>query len=268
MLLPEILGRAQVWAYEYSEYDEEERIHHQTGHHPVGLADLIPDDARRVLLAGSTHTSARALHRLFAGLGGARLEMQGAKPETGEAASDEAHLLSGRWCQRVFEAIREFQARVHHRDEWHPDRDETFWPAVARDAADDATRKAAAVLGVPPIAVALAARALWGAWGLTGEREHRLMGSLHVAIIPGARVNEQFLAKIERLDWKLTDEQKQALREWNMRGLGKREGALPPGSRRKLQAMRGHLTRDLIRELRPLVKDVKKKSTKRKRPRK
>ena len=183
------------------------------------------------------------------------MEMQGAKPDTGQAASDEAtRLLSPRWCQRAFEAVRAYQATAHHRDQWHPDEDETFWPAVARDAADDATRKAAAVLGVPPIAVALAACALWH-WSLTAEREHRVKGSLLLAINPNVQFTDRAQIARDR-DWKLSEGEKQVLGHWHVRGT--QERALPAALRRKLQAMRGHFTRDLIREMQPLMKDVTK----------
>jgi transcriptional regulator with XRE-family HTH domain len=264
LLLPTILGRAQVWAYEHRDFIGPRRgvEQIQVGRHPVGLADLIPSDERRVLLAGSTHTSAKALHTLVAGLRGEAIEMQGAKPDTGEATRDEAtRLLSPLWLGRIVEAIREHYASMLPPREWHPDHDEEFWPAIGRDAADDATRKAAAVLGVPPIAVALAARARWnGVRGLTAEREYRLIGSLLIAIDPKVRFTDEAQIARDR-EWNLSGAEKQALGDWHVRD--KRETALPPALRRKLQAMRGHFTRDLIRELRPLMKGVTKKQTRR-----
>jgi len=214
LLLPTILGRAQVWAYEYEQVRSpargDERV--KVGRHPVGLADLIPDDDRLVRLAGRAHTSTRSLRALFAQLQDQRIDVVGAEPTVGEEAAKQAERLPARWCQGIFEAIRE-----HHRKRtpprgWHPDDDEEFWPSIGQDVADDANRTAAAVLGVPPIAVALAARARWnGVWGLTGEREHRL-----AVLLPGMH----------------------------------RDTA--PG--RKLQALRGHITRQLLDELRPVLK--------------
>jgi hypothetical protein len=117
----------------------------------------------------------------------------------------------------MVDAIREHRRRIRPHREWHPDHDETFWPDVGREAADDATRKAAAALKVPPLAVALAARACWnGVRGLTDEREHRL----------------------------------EALAMTGDHG------------RRELQALRGHITRKLLAELRPLVADFTHKKSK------
>jgi transcriptional regulator with XRE-family HTH domain len=195
LLLPTILSRVQVWAYEHTDFRGPrhgvEQI--QVGRHPVGLADLIPDDDRQVLLAGSTHTAARALRELFARLLGGALVVEGAKPETGKETSAQADRLPPLWCQKMFVAIREHRAKeTPPYYEWHPDEDEEFWPSIGRDAAADATRKAAAALGVPPIAVALAARALWNA-GVTGKREHRLA--------------VQFPDIAHERDWQLRDEE-------------------------------------------------------------
>ncbi len=223
LLLPEIFGRAGVWARDYRVHQHadgsEERL--EVGKHPVGLADLIPNDDRPILLAGSTRTSAQSLHALLERMSGARLPVEGVKASVGEEAADQAGHLPRLWCQRIFEAIREHRKTLTPPDpQWHPDDDETFWPSIGRDAADDATRKAAAVLGVPPLAVALAARARWnGVWGLTAEREHRLAVKLR----------------------------------------GMQRETEP---RRKLQALRGHITRELLDDLRPLLKDV---TTKRRR---
>jgi transcriptional regulator with XRE-family HTH domain len=258
LLLPLILSRAGVWALEYSEIQGPrhgvERV--ETGRHPVAVTDLLPDEDRPILLAGSVQTSARALREFFSRLSGARLEVEGLKGSVGEEARGQADDLPRLWCQKVFESIREHRRRLTPPDgQWHPDHDETFWPSIGRDAADDATRKAAAVLHVPPIAVALAARACWnGVWGLTAEREHRLEGSLIITVVPNAHFTDQ--AQIAR-DWKLSEEQRQILSDWRLRG--KQERALPPALRRKLQAVRGHFTRQLLAELRPLLKDVTKK---------
>jgi hypothetical protein len=155
---------------------------------------------------------------------GARLPVEGATASVGEAAAAQAANLPRLWCQKMFESVREHRRRLPVADaQWHPDEDEEFWPSIGEDAAADATRKAAAVLGAPPIAVALAARARWnGVWGLTSEREHRLAVQL-----PGlARDNA-------------------------------------PGPR--LQALRGHITRQLIEELRPLLKGIPKPKKRRRR---
>jgi hypothetical protein len=196
---------------------------------------------------------------LFATPEGWQRAIQTPRLSVGEETVEEAARLPGLWRQRIFEAIR-----AHHLEltppcpQWHPDDDEEFWPGIGRDAADDATRKAAAVLGVPPIAVALAARARWnGVWGLTGEREHRLMGSLLLAINPNVPFTDR-----EQIawDWKLSEGEKQTLADWHVRG--KQERVLPPALRRKLQAVRGHLTRKLLEELAPLLKDLGKKRRK------
>jgi hypothetical protein len=226
LLLPTILARAGAWAYEYADFGGQ---HVQTGRHPVDLADLLPDDDRPVLLAGTVHMPARALRGHLAQLTvrsldnlqlAARLKAGGLKGSVGDEAADEALRLPRLWAAKMIDAIRRHQAERFHREEWHPDHEETFWPGIAREAADDATRKASAVLGAPPVAVALAARACWnGVWGLTGEREHRL-----AVLVPGAQRDH-------------TD-------------------------KRKLQALRAHITRRLLKDLRPLVKDIAKKRRK------
>jgi hypothetical protein len=58
-------------------------------------------------------------------------------------------------------------------------------------------------------------------------------------------------------DWKLSGEEKQALSDWRLRA--KQERSLSPALRRKLQAVRGHFTRQLLDELRPLTKAIAKK---------
>jgi hypothetical protein len=230
LLLPTILARAGAWAYEYTEIQGPrrglERV--KTGHHLVSLADLLPDAGDPVLLAGTVQMPARALRDLLAQVHvlsldnlqtAARLKVEGLKGSVGEETAEQARRLPGLWLSRtIFEAIREHRKNLKNltpRDaEWHPDHDEEFWPSIGRDAADDATRKLATVLGVPPLAVALAARACWnGVWGLTAEREHRLAGML-----PGAERDHT--------------------------------------PRRKIQALRGHITRQLLEEVRPLVKDL------------
>ena len=214
LLLPAILGRAGAWAYEYRDIVGPrrgvERV--KVGRHPVQLADLIPDDDRPILLVGGAQSSTRALRRLFERLGDPRIEVESAKVSVGEEAATVAEGLPGLWCQRMFEAIRDHRRKLHPPDQdWHPDTADEFWLKIGQEAADDATRKAAVVLRVPPMAVALAARARWnGVWGLTGEREHRL-----AVLLPGMQ----------------------------------RDTA--PG--RKLQAFRGHITRQLLEELKPLV---------------
>src|SRR5262245_19090019 len=52
LMVPTILGRAGVWAFEHQESAHQESV--RVGRHPVGLADPIPDDDRPILLAGST----------------------------------------------------------------------------------------------------------------------------------------------------------------------------------------------------------------------
>jgi len=219
-------------------------------------------------LAGTVQMPARALRDLLAQLSvrsldnlqtAARLKAEGLKGSVGEEAAEAALRLPRPWTYAMVQAIRRHQAEGLHREEWHPDHDETFWPSIGRDAADDATRKAAAVLGVPPIAVALAARACWnGVWGLTAEREYRLNGSVLLTL--GARFTDEATTELAR-DWKLSAEHKQFLSDWHARGT--QERALPPSLRRKLQAVRGHFTRQLLAELRPLLKDATKKKRRR-----
>jgi hypothetical protein len=224
LLLPMILARAGAWANDYQAVNNPDGTKEQiaVGRHPVGLADLIPDDDHPVLLAGTVQTSARALRDIFARVREARLEVEGLEGSVGEETAAQVDHLPQIWCQKMFESIREHRRRLTPPDaQWHPDEDEEFWPSIGRDAADDATRKAAAVLKVPTIAVSLAARAQWnGVWGLTGEREHRLAVRL-----PG-------LARDAVPDRRL-----QARR----------------------QALRGHITRELLEELRPLLKEITKK---------
>ena len=189
-----------------------EQVKVKTGRHLVGLADLLLDDERRVLLAGAVSTSARALRERFALMRGHRLEVGRMKAPIGEETATQALRLPRPWSHDLMASIRRHLEKLRHGKEWHPDHDKDFWPDLGLEAADDATRKAAAVLKVPPLAVALAARARWnGVWGLTGEREHRL-----AVLLPGMQ----------------------------------RETA----PARKLQALRGHITRQLLQELRPLVR--------------
>jgi hypothetical protein len=88
-------------------------------------------------------------------------------------------------------------------------------------------------------------------------REHRLHG--WVVGVLRARLTDEAQIKMAR---DLNAEQKQFLSDWHHRG--STSPPLPPELRRKLQAMRGYFTRQLLDELRPLLADlIKKKSTKR-----
>jgi hypothetical protein len=191
MLLPTILARAGAWTYEYTEIHGPrrgpERV--KTGRHPVSVADLLPDDDRPIRVAGTVQMPARELRDRLAKLGvlsldnvrlAAQLKIAGLKGSVGDETAEAALRLPRTWTARMLDDIRgRLAAAPLHREEWHPDHDEEFWPGVGREAADDATRKAAVVLGAPALAVALAARACWnGVWGLTGEREYRLAGRL------------------------------------------------------------------------------------------
>jgi len=98
---------------------------------------------------------------------------------------------------------------------------ERFWFDVALESAGDAEQKSAASLGVQPLALALAARHAW-ARSLTAERDQRVNATA---------------SAVER------DPTAPADPEWP----------------RRLQAIRGHVTRELLAQLRPLLKDVTKK---------
>ena len=192
------------------------------------LADLFPEEDVEVVLAGAVQISARALRDLVAPLRvlspqtAAQLTVAGMKGSLGEETAEEA-LRLGPWAGRMLDAIGGHQAKLwpgrFRHEAWHPDHDDGFWSEVGLDAADDATRKAAAVLRVPAVAVALAARAQWS-WSLTDEREHRL-----AVLLPGAQRDHT--------------------------------------ARRTLQAIRARITRNLLDELRPLVKDITAKKKRR-----
>jgi transcriptional regulator with XRE-family HTH domain len=107
------------------------------------------------------------------------------------------------------------------------------WTQVELEAAGDAERKAAAGIGVlgGPLAVALAARRRWSR-SLTAQRDR----------LVGFRTDPMLRADPA--------------------------AARDPGWPRRLQAIRGHVTRELLDELRPLLKDITmkrkaKRSTKR-----
>jgi hypothetical protein len=107
---------------------------------------------------------------------------------------------------------------------------ERFWAQVELEAAGDAERKAAASIGVPPLALALAARRRWRR-SLTAERDRKVANATNPAL---------------RMD---------------------PDAARDPEWPRRLQAIRGHVTRELLGELRPLVKEVAKKQPKTRRSR-
>lgn len=96
---------------------------------------------------------------------------------------------------------------------------ERFWREVSFEATGDAERKAAAGLRVPPLALALAARRRWGR-SLIMERDRKVANATDPAL---------------KLD---------------------PEAARDPAWPRRLQAIRGHITRELLEELRPMLKDL------------
>jgi hypothetical protein len=96
---------------------------------------------------------------------------------------------------------------------------ERFWREVGLEAAGDAERKAAVSIGVPPIALALAARRRWGR-SLTAERDRKVANATNPAL---------------KLDPAAVQDPK-----WP----------------RRLQAIRGHITRALVEELGPLLEGV------------
>jgi hypothetical protein len=89
------------------------------------------------------------------------------------------------------------------------------------EADSDAEQKAASTLRVSPEAIVQAAHQLWGR-SLTAERENRV---------------DAYTAPMLKLE---------------------PDKATEPGWPRRLQAIRGHVTRELLGELRPLLKDTKK----------
>jgi transcriptional regulator with XRE-family HTH domain len=199
LLLPELLGRAGAgWGYDVS--------------------DLIPADDRPVLVAGVITAPASAVRARFADTDedsderGARLTAAEFKPPRPHEASA-AVTLPRAWLLDVLRVKR------------LEDVPERFWAQVGLEAAGDAERKAAASIGVPPLALALAARRRWGQ-SLTAERDRKVANATKPAI---------------RMDPDVARDS-----QW----------------RRRLQAIRGHVTRELLDELRALLKDVTKKSAK------
>lgn len=201
LLLPELLGRAGAgWGYDVS--------------------DLIPDDERPVLVAGVITAPARAVRARFADTDedaverAARLTTAEFKPPRPDVAPA-TFTLPQAWLLDVLRVKR------------LEDVPERFWIEVGLEAAGDAERKAASSIGVPPLALALAARRRWGR-SLTAERDRKVANATNPAL---------------RMD---------------------PDAARDPEWPRRLQAIRGHITRALLDELRPLVKDVasKKKGAK------
>ena len=220
LLLPTILARAGARVFEYTAVPEGDGWT-VTGRRPVNVADLLPYDDRPILLTGTVQMPARELCDLLARMQIYSLDhpdsaaaWKAVTVALGEETAEAARRLPRPWVQKMVDAI----AR-HRNGAWRPDDDAAFWPGIRRDGADDATRKAAVVLGVPPIAVALAARACWnGVRGLTDQRERRL-----AALLPPEQ----------------------------------------PAQKRTLQALRAHITRALLGELRPLLADITKKKRRR-----
>jgi transcriptional regulator with XRE-family HTH domain len=266
LLLPAILDRARIKAPEFHRYtgpggEEEADV---VGYHPVDHADLIPNDDRPIFLAGGAQLAARVVREVFAPEEHRHIRgwwwafLQTPQLSVGDEAEKAVRQLPRSWFLGILESVKRRWAAAAPPKDWHDPVDtfgyrDAFWHDVGRDVASDTTQKAAAALGVPPLAVALAAQALWG-WSLRAEREHRLGGSGLLAI--GARLTDEATAKLTR-DWGLSEEQARAWRDSQVRG--KPESTLPPLLRRKVQAVRGHFTRELLGELRPLVKDVAKK---------
>jgi hypothetical protein len=219
LLLPTILQRAGARVFEYTAVPEGDGWT-VSERRPVTVADLLPYDDRPILLAGTVHMPARALCDLLGSMCVYPLDhpvsapaWKAVKVALGEETAEEARRLPQGWRLKMIDAIARHQGGAGR-----PDNDEAFWLGIQRNAADDATRKAAVVLGVPPIAVALAARACWnGVRGLTDQRERRL-----AALLPPEQRHD-------------------------------------PAKKRTLQALRAHITRELLDELRPLLADITKK---------
>lgn len=249
LLLPVVLARAGIRGLELARFrtpdGAEELV--VTGQHPVGLMDLLPEDDRPVRLADGAQTTPRRLRALFAARGWHQAVE--ARP-TVEDATERAlwERFPHAWLHRVAAVARERYRALRPPREWDDARDE-FFRQVGLEAASDAVRKAAVALGVPPLAVAFAARALWPTWGLVGERDHRLKISLAVA---GGQGEARALA-VGRVGG-LSEEDRRRLLAWSGP-----ETDLPPRLRRTLQALRGHCTRQLLAELRPLVQELVKK---------
>jgi transcriptional regulator with XRE-family HTH domain len=105
---------------------------------------------------------------------------------------------------------------------------QSFWREVALEAAGDAERKAAVSIGVAPIALALVARRRWRR-SLTAERDRKVADATN----PTSKLNP---------------------------------AAEPdPKWPRRLQAIRGHITRALVEELGPLLQGVSSSRKRRKR---
>jgi len=225
ILLPLILGRAGVWAEERTDFRGPHGVERLlTGRHPIGIADLFPDDDTPILVAGATHAPASTLSALFVPAGHQRRrgwpETIRTPKETVEDETAEAVLrLPREWTVQIVDGIKaQWAARTPPRTWADLGERDSFWRRLGLDAANEAERKAASVLGVPALAVALAAHRRWE-WSLTAEREHRLAGRF-----PGLGVVEI--------------------------------------SPRKLQAVRGHLTRELLDELRPVLEGATEKKPK------
>jgi transcriptional regulator with XRE-family HTH domain len=173
----------------------------------VALQDLLPDDAQSVRLAGDLVLSGQELRRIFA-----RPEDQ-PRPRWAAFSGTATFTLSTtatlttaplprRWRDDALTAIRRWR-RASGASAWRKV-EPVFWQDARVEALGDAEQKAASALGVPPLAVVLAAHARWG-HGLRDERE---------------------------------------------RHLGQR-GPLDGIPARRLQAMRGQITRRLMAELQP-----------------
>jgi transcriptional regulator with XRE-family HTH domain len=184
LLLPEILGRAGAgWGYD--------------------LSDLLPDISQPVLVAGAVTAPANVIRARFADQD-ENPEERGARLAAGDmklpALDVTTFKLPRRWLLDMLQVKR------------LEDVPERFWIEVGLEAAGDAELKAAASIGVPALALALAARRRWGA-SLTRWRD---------------RLVEMRTAKARELDH---------VEDWP----------------RRLQAVRGHTTRELLDELRPLL---------------
>jgi hypothetical protein len=245
--LPHVLGRAGVWAHERAPFTNPSGTTEDViaARRPVAVPDLLPDDERSIRLASAAVVAARALRTRFAASGWHQIIESRALLE--EETEMTLAGLPPAWVRRGFEKIRQRDAHARPPREWDAARRAELFRQVGLDAAGDAVRKAASVLRADPLAVALAGHALWG-WGLVAEREHRLAGSLLLAVNPDVRFTDR--AQLEH-DWGLSDDEKTILARWHIRG--GQERALPQPVRRKLQAARGHLTRALLDEVRPLL---------------
>jgi transcriptional regulator with XRE-family HTH domain len=188
-LLPLILGRVGAgWGYDHS--------------------DLIPDDDRPVLVAGGTVAPARVVRAGFAAPSSANTAAEIKTPSPPKSSAPPVSFTLPRaWFLEMLKSLK-------LGNDWYAT---STWQGIALEAAGDAEHKAATSLGVPPLALSLAARRVWGR-SLTAERDRKVVNATAPAL---AR-----------------DPDATADPEWP----------------RRLQAIRGHVTRELLAELRLLLK--------------